>query len=228
MAFFTIDWREQRRLLSIVTERIWQNTLDIIGHEQTRLYFETVGTLPAHVRRHSHGGLLESARSERLRSATDVSTTKHQSGKWRNFWSWIAMGRFVRVEENENKIQSKKKIIIICVSGDYYKYSKATQEIRAKAKQWQDLCALYNIALPAVAMAFANRPEVVSSLVIGVSNKEEAQQNLEMLQQVELVPDELWNQARLDYYFLSIFIFLTIFLKKICRMIGLLPQHILI
>lgn len=83
------------------------------------------------------------------------------------------------------------------VGVDRYAYKPAApQEMREKAERWRALAAKYGCSLPAVAMAFAALPAVVSRVVVGMSTPEQVKQNLETLAESNKVPVAIWKDAQ--------------------------------
>eukprot|EP00300_Choanocystis_sp_HF-7_P015037 c18913_g2_i3.p1 GENE.c18913_g2_i3~~c18913_g2_i3.p1 ORF type:complete len:347 (+),score=71.65 c18913_g2_i3:40-1041(+) len=84
----------------------------------------------------------------------------------------------------------------LLVGGETYKYSKAPEELIAKAAQWSELAAKHNTTLPAVALAFAWRPKVVTKILIGMRSAAEVRANVEHINASQKVPEEIWEEAR--------------------------------
>ena len=82
------------------------------------------------------------------------------------------------------------------VGGVTYQYSKAPSEVVAKVSRWTALAEKHGCTLPAVAMAFAALPAVVSHVVVGCSRAAEVELNLATLEAAAAVPDALWAEAK--------------------------------
>ena len=87
---------------------------------------------------------------------------------------------------------------LLC-GGDTCHYRVANSEEIEKTKRWQILCNKFNVSLPAVAMAFALQPAVVTGIAIGVKSIEELNENVnnfKNITQKEIIPNELFIEAK--------------------------------
>eukprot|EP00929_Paragymnodinium_shiwhaense_P015073 TRINITY_DN123085_c0_g1_i1.p1 TRINITY_DN123085_c0_g1~~TRINITY_DN123085_c0_g1_i1.p1 ORF type:complete len:388 (-),score=68.63 TRINITY_DN123085_c0_g1_i1:303-1466(-) len=84
----------------------------------------------------------------------------------------------------------------LLVGVDRYSYSPAPQEMKDKAKQWGELAQKHGCDLPAVAIAFAYLPKVVTRVVLGITTKDEVIANMRAVAASNKVPRKLWKEAR--------------------------------
>jgi D-threo-aldose 1-dehydrogenase len=61
----------------------------------------------------------------------------------------------------------------ILAGGSTYRYQEAAESVRMKVKEWSDLCAEYDVPLPAVAVHFARLPTAVEAVAVGVKDVSE-------------------------------------------------------
>ena len=83
----------------------------------------------------------------------------------------------------------------LLVGGSHYKYAPAPPEIIDRVDRWRRLCAEHAVALPAVAIAFACAPRVVTLCAVGVKSPDEARQAARWLADARAVPGALWVDA---------------------------------
>jgi D-threo-aldose 1-dehydrogenase len=74
--------------------------------------------------------------------------------------------------------------------GAYYNWAPATEAELAQAYAYRDLCAEYQVPLPAAALQFPLRHPAIASVGIGTRTSEQARQNLGYF--TLPIPDELW------------------------------------
>merc|ERR1712232_229763 len=84
----------------------------------------------------------------------------------------------------------------LLVGVDRYAYSKAPEEMKAKAKRWGGLSAKHGCELPAVAIAFSYLPKAVTRVVLGMASIEEALANLKSVEASNKVPRKIWKEAK--------------------------------
>jgi len=84
----------------------------------------------------------------------------------------------------------------LLVGVNRYAYKEAPPEMKAKCERWQALADKHGVSLPAVAMAFATLPTVVSRVVIGMATPEQVKQTLATLKESGTVPATLWQEAQ--------------------------------
>lgn len=80
------------------------------------------------------------------------------------------------------------------VGKDSYRYSKPSPQKQRLAQRWTELCERYSLPLPAVALAFAMMPQVVSKVAVGVRSPEELEQCCYWAESF-YVPLALWEEA---------------------------------
>lgn len=84
----------------------------------------------------------------------------------------------------------------LLVGVDRYAYKAAPAEMLAKADRWRKLAAKHGCSLPAVAMAFAALPVVVSRVVLGMATPEQVEQAVSTLSAAASVPITIWHEAK--------------------------------
>lgn len=84
----------------------------------------------------------------------------------------------------------------LLVGTDRYAYKDAPAEMKAKTEKWQTLADKHDCSLPAVAMAFAALPTVVSRVVVGIATPEQVEQTLKTMEESSKVPIGLWQDAK--------------------------------
>ena len=84
----------------------------------------------------------------------------------------------------------------LLVGGAHYKYAPAPEHIKAKTAQWQALANAYDVPLPAVALAFALAPEIITLCAVGVKSPSEVAQNVAWLRAARDVNPQLWIDAK--------------------------------
>lgn len=84
----------------------------------------------------------------------------------------------------------------LLVGVDRYAYKAAPAEMMAKVDRWRALALKHGVSLPAVAVAFAALPEVVSHVVIGMATPEQVAQNLATTSESGRVPAAIWKEAQ--------------------------------
>jgi len=84
----------------------------------------------------------------------------------------------------------------VLVGVDRYAYKTAPSEMTAKAERWRALAETHGVSLPAVAMAFAALPTVVSRVVVGMATPEQVAQSVATMAESAKVPVEIWKQAQ--------------------------------
>ena len=82
----------------------------------------------------------------------------------------------------------------LLVGGSTYRYGPPPAFQIDRMKQWTELCAEYNVPLPAVAIKFALLPRVVEAVAIGIKNQSEVFESVEWLRCS--IPDSLFTEAK--------------------------------
>lgn len=77
-------------------------------------------------------------------------------------------------------------------SGATYNYAPAPERVLERANLLADICERHGTTLPAAALAFSFRQPSVTSVVVGMRNAAQVEQNLALVQQG--VPDSLWAE----------------------------------
>lgn len=94
----------------------------------------------------------------------------------------------------------------LLVGGTTFAYQEADAAKVAAVESWRALAAEYGVSLPALAIAFAFVPVVVSKVVLGMATAEEVAKNVAAVEESRRVPADVWREAAAR---------------------GLLPAHIL-
>lgn len=84
----------------------------------------------------------------------------------------------------------------LLVGGSTYAYKTAPPEVVDKAEKWKVLAAKYKVSLPAVCIAFACLPKIVSRVVIGMGTPQQVEQNLAWARESHTVPASLFKDAQ--------------------------------
>jgi len=84
----------------------------------------------------------------------------------------------------------------LLVGVDRYAYKAAPTEAVARANRWRALATRHSSSLPAVALAFAALPAVVSRVVLGMATPEQVEQAVSLLPAAAAVPAAIWQEAR--------------------------------
>ena len=84
----------------------------------------------------------------------------------------------------------------LLVGGETYAYKRAPPEKSEAARQWRALAVEYGHELPAVAIAFAVLPKIVSRVVLGVATPEQVRQNLKWVEGAARVDVEIFREAK--------------------------------
>merc|ERR1712048_157757 len=84
----------------------------------------------------------------------------------------------------------------LLVGVDRYAYKAAPVEMKDKAERWRSLAEKHGCSLPAVAMAFAALPTVVTRVVVGLATPEQVDQTLKTLEESGKVPIAIWQEAK--------------------------------
>ena len=84
----------------------------------------------------------------------------------------------------------------LLVGGSHYKYAPAPPDIVERTERWRALASKHGVPLPAVAIAFACAPRVVTGCAVGVKSPEEVAQSVAWLADANAVPTRLWVDAK--------------------------------
>lgn len=85
-------------------------------------------------------------------------------------------------------------ILATCSRDGYFHHKKAPQNIVQKVFAMQNICRKYGIDLPAVALQFPLKNNIISSVVFGTSSVGYIKSNLGYFDQY--IPDELWHDFK--------------------------------
>eukprot|EP00315_Gephyrocapsa_oceanica_P010603 CAMPEP_0185286098 /NCGR_PEP_ID=MMETSP1363-20130426/2077_1 /TAXON_ID=38817 /ORGANISM="Gephyrocapsa oceanica, Strain RCC1303" /LENGTH=609 /DNA_ID=CAMNT_0027881895 /DNA_START=97 /DNA_END=1926 /DNA_ORIENTATION=+ len=84
----------------------------------------------------------------------------------------------------------------LLVGGDTFAYKAAPPEVVDRARRWGELAAAHGHDLPAVAVAFAALPAVVTRVVVGMASPGQVEQTLAWVEQSRQVGGEVWRAAK--------------------------------
>ena len=75
-----------------------------------------------------------------------------------------------------------------------YEYAPLTAEIKSKYLEIQKICSEFKIPIAAAALQFANAPEVVSTLVLGMDKPFQVKKNNDLLK--VSIDKDFWNMLK--------------------------------
>mmetsp|Transcript_17638 Transcript_17638/g.57884 ORF Transcript_17638/g.57884 Transcript_17638/m.57884 type:complete len:266 (-) Transcript_17638:256-1053(-) len=84
----------------------------------------------------------------------------------------------------------------LLVGGGTFAYKAAPPEVVDRARRWGELAAAHGHDLPAVAVAFAALPAVVTRVVVGMASPGQVEQTLAWVEQSRRVGGEVWRAAK--------------------------------
>jgi D-threo-aldose 1-dehydrogenase len=85
----------------------------------------------------------------------------------------------------------------ILAGGSTFHYERAPDEILARRRALEAMCARYDVPLPAAALQFPLRHPAVASVVVGARSPDEIEEDAQLLEVP--VPDALWSEIDAAY-----------------------------
>ena len=80
----------------------------------------------------------------------------------------------------------------ILAGGDHYNYAPAAPEVAARVRHLSDVCARYDVPLPAAALRYVLRHPAVTAAVVGARSPAEVSADVGYL--TAKIPDALWDE----------------------------------
>ncbi len=158
---------------------------------------------------------LESLRAQKLVKAIGVGVNEwqvcHEALKQRDFDCFLLAGRYTLLEQDaldEFLPLCEARGAAVAVGGGFnsgilatgavpgakYNYAPAPEHIMAKVAKIEEVCALFNVPLPAAALQFVVAHPAVPTFIAGTRTVEQLRQNLAWF--AHPIPAEFWGELK--------------------------------